>query len=133
MLTNRPRSFHNTSLIEIKLSHCRKIIVSVFRDFFKRLLAKVIEYRNYITFNQNKFLGNFDQEYIKGNAYNDEQQYYTFTSVFRKVLDEHALLKTKKLRENQATFMTRGLRKTIMDQSMFKNKCLNWALRVTSF
>ena len=46
MLTNRPtRSFHNTSLIETGLSNCHKIIVSVFRAFFKRFrLSKVIEY-----------------------------------------------------------------------------------------
>ena len=46
ILTNRPtRSFHNTSLIETGLSNCHKIIVSVFRAFFKRFrLSKVIEY-----------------------------------------------------------------------------------------
>ena len=44
MLTNRPRSFHNTSLIETDLSDCHKMIVSVFGAFFKRLPAKVIEY-----------------------------------------------------------------------------------------
>ena len=53
MLTNRPRSFHNTSLIETGLSDCHKMIVSVFRTFFKRLPAKVIEYGNYKTFDQN--------------------------------------------------------------------------------
>ena len=50
---NRPRSFHNTSLIETGLSDCHKMIVSVFRAFFKWLPAKVIEYRNYKTFDHN--------------------------------------------------------------------------------
>ena len=45
MLTNRPKSFHNTSLIETGLSDCLKTIVSVFRAFFKRFPAKVIEHR----------------------------------------------------------------------------------------
>ena len=61
MLTNRPRSFHNTSLIETGLSDCHKMIVSVF------------EYRNYKTFDHNEFLQNLDQELIKSNSYNDEQ------------------------------------------------------------
>ena len=82
MLTNRPKSFHNTSLIETGLSDCHKMIVSVFRAFFKRLPAKVIEYRNYKTFDQNEFLRNLDQELIKTNSYNDEQQYDIFTSIF---------------------------------------------------
>ena len=48
MLTNRSRSFHNTSLIETGLSDSHKMIVSIFRALFKKLPAKVIEYRNYI-------------------------------------------------------------------------------------
>ena len=67
MLTNRSRSFHNTSLIETSLGNCHKMIVSVFRAFFKRLPAKVIEYRNYKTFDHNEFLRNLDQELIKSN------------------------------------------------------------------
>ena len=52
MLTNRPRSFHNTSLIETDLSDCHKMTISAFRAFFKRHPAKAIEYRNYKTFDQ---------------------------------------------------------------------------------
>ena len=85
MLSNRPRSFHNASLIETGLSDCDKMIVSVFRAFFKRLPAKVIECRNYKTFEQNEFLRNLDQELIKSNSFNNEQQYDIFTSIFRKV------------------------------------------------
>ena len=76
MLTNRQRSFHNISLIETGLSNCHKMIVSVFRAFFKRLPAKVIEYRNYKTFDHNQFLRNLDRELIKSNSYNDEYMTY---------------------------------------------------------
>ena len=82
MFTNRPRTFHNTSLIETGLSDCHKMLVSAFRAFFKKLPAKAIEYRNCKTFDQNKFLQNLDQELIKYNSYNDEQQYDIFTSIF---------------------------------------------------
>ena len=73
MSTNRPRNFYNTSLLETGLRDCHKIIVFAFRSFFKRLPAKVIEYRNYKGLNHNKFLQNLDQELIKSNSYNDEQ------------------------------------------------------------
>ena len=100
MLTNRPRSFLNTSLIETGLSDCPKTIApfdgSVFRAFLKRLPAKVIEYHNYKKFGQNEFLRNLDQELIKINSYSDEQQHDIFTSIFRKVLDKHAPLKMTK-------------------------------------
>ena len=108
---------------------CHKMIVSVFRAFFKGLPAKVTEYRNYKRFDHNEFLRNLDQELIKCNSYNDEQQYDIFISIFRNVLDKHATLKMKKLREKHAKLMTRELRKAIMDRSRFKNKYLKWRSR----
>ena len=57
------------------------MIVLAFRAFFMRLPVKVVEYRNYKTFHKNEFLRNLDQELIKGNEYNDEQQYNIFTSI----------------------------------------------------
>ena len=106
MFTNRSRRFHSINLIETGLSDFYRVIVSVFRGFVKRLPAKVIEYRNYKTFDHNEFFQDLDQELIKYNSCNEEQQYHIFTSIFRKVLDKHAPLKMKKLRENQAKFMT---------------------------
>ena len=41
MLTNRPRSFHHTSLIETVMSDCHKVILSLFRGFFKECLQKL--------------------------------------------------------------------------------------------
>ena len=41
----------------------------------------------------------------------------------------HAPLKVKKLRGNQAKFMIKELRKTIMDRSRLKNKYLKWPSR----
>ena len=66
---------------------------------------------------------------VKSNSYNDEQQYDIFISIFRRVLDKHAPLITKKLRGNQAKFMTKELRKAIMDRSRLKNKDLKWSSR----
>ena len=63
-------------------------MVSIFRAFFKRLPAKVIEYCAYKTFDKKEFLRNLDQELIKFNAYNDEQWHDVFTSIFRKALNE---------------------------------------------
>ena len=79
--TNRLRSFCNTSLIQIDLTDCHKMIVSVFRAFFKRFPAKFIECRNYKIFDQNEFLRNLNQDLIKSNSCNNEQQYDIFTSI----------------------------------------------------
>ena len=50
MLTHTPKRFHRTNLIEIGRSDCHKLILSLFRAFFKRLPEKAIEYRNYSKF-----------------------------------------------------------------------------------
>ena len=46
----------------------------------------------------------------------------TFTKAFRLVLDKHAPLKVKELRENQDLFMKKELSKAIMNKSKIRNK-----------
>ena len=108
MLTNRPRSFHHTSLIETGMSDCHKLILSLLRAFFKRIPAKAIEYRNYNKFSPDTFLHELDQELNKGIICNSQdKQYDLFSDIFRTILDHHAPLKTKIIRGNQAKFMTK--------------------------
>ena len=123
MLTNRPRSFHHTSLIETGMSDCHKLMLLLFRTFFKRIPAKTIEYRNYSKFSPEAFLHNLDQELNKGIIYNSQdKQYDLFADIFRTVLDHHAPLKTKRI--NQAKSMTKELSKSIMNRSRYKNRYL---------
>ena len=117
MLTNRPRSFHHTSLIETGLSHCHKLILS-------------IEYRNYIKLSPEVFLHELDQELNKGIIYNSQdKQYDLFSDFFRTLLDHHAPLKTKIIRDNQAKLITKELGKSIMNRSRFENSYLKWPSR----
>ena len=74
MVTNRPRRFHNTSLIETGLSDCHKLVLSLFRAFFKRIAAETIECRNYSKFSPEAFLHELDQELNKGIIYNSRDK-----------------------------------------------------------
>ena len=51
----------------------------------------------------------------------------TFTDIFRSVIDEHAPLKTKIIKRNQASFMTKSLSKvtktTAQSLSRWNNFC----------
>ena len=133
MLTNRPRSFHHTSLIETGMSDCDKLILSLFRAFLKRIPAKTIEYRNYSKFRPEPFLHELDRELNKGIIYNSQDKHYDlFSDVFRRILYHHAPLKTKSIRGNQAKFMTKELSKSIMNRSRFKNRYLKWPSRENS-
>ena len=59
----------------------------------------------------------------------NNEMYSTFTKVFRLVLDKHAPLKVKKVRENQGLFMTKELSKAIMNKSKIRNKYQKWPSR----
>ena len=53
----------------------------------------------------------------------------TFTETFRRVLDKHPLLKTKRVRGNQSPFMTKKLSKAVMNKSKTRNKYMKWPSR----
>ena len=63
MLTNKPRSFYNTSAITTGLSDCHKLILSCLRAHFKRLPPKKIIYKDYM-FDEPKFPDDLNQDMI---------------------------------------------------------------------
>ena len=132
LLTNRPRSFQKTSVLETGLSDYHEMILSVFCSYFAKIPPKLIEYRNYKKFYLENFLYDLDQELLKREMYkssNSIEMYSSFTKVYRKVLGKHAPLKVKKIRGNQAPFMRKELSKVIMHNSKLKNKYQKWPSR----
>ena len=53
----------------------------------------------------------------------------TFPETFRRVLDKHAPLKTKRVRGNQSPFMTNELSKAVMNKSKTRKKYIKWPSR----
>ena len=83
--------------------------------------------RKYKTFDKIKFLHDLDQELLKGAIYqSNEEMYSSFTRIFQNVLNKHTPLKQKKVRGNNASFMTKDLSKAIMNK--FKTR-LQWPSR----
>ena len=62
LLTNSCNSFQNSSVVETGLSDFHKMIVTVMKTFFQRLLPKVRHYRNY---NKNVFRASLFNELSK--------------------------------------------------------------------
>ena len=93
MLTNRPRSFHKSSIFETGISDHHKLILSFFCSYFSRIPPENIEYRKYKASYKNKFLHDLDQELLKGAIYqNNEEMYSSFSRIFQNVLNKHAPL-----------------------------------------
>ena len=84
--------------------------VAVFKSEFPHRKPKMISYRNYKHFNRN----NFEKE-IK--------------IIVLEALHSHAPLKTKYLRENHSSFISKDLSKAIMHSSKLRNQFLKLPTR----
>ena len=119
MLTNRTRSFHNTTTIETGLSDFHKMTISVMKAYVPKQSPIFIKYRNYRKFNSEIFRHDLHNALLK---INDNTCYDNFECTFKDILNEHAPIKSKKVRANNAPFMNKTLSKAIMTRSRLKNK-----------
>ena len=55
ILTNFPKSFQNTCVIETGLSDFHKLVVTVMKTTYKKSQPKIITYPSYKYFNNNSF------------------------------------------------------------------------------
>ena len=118
ILTNRKESFRKTEVIETGLSDFHKMTVACLNVYIKKLPPKIIYYRNYKKFNANIFRKNLlrDIQEIRGN----DITYDTIKHITITQLNRHAPIKKKRLRANNAPFMSKTLRKAIMKRSRLK-------------
>ena len=120
ILTNRPRSFQNTTTLETGISDFHKMTITVLKTSYKKQPPKIIYYRDYKKYSQNNFHRELYEVLSQQNLYiitNDE-----FVNISLKILDKHAPLKQKYLRANQGPFMTKELQKAIMLRTKLRNR-----------
>ena len=89
ILTNKPRSFHSTCVIETGLSDFHKMNVSVLKMHFRKLPPKVISYTDFKKFENERFM---DSLYLALNSKNID---YTknpdlFFNICQNELNHHA-------------------------------------------
>ena len=92
------------------------MVVTVLRKTFQRAQPKVVSYRDH---------KNFDNELFKSslqNALNEINRPDYIKFVFLETLKKHAPVKQKTIRDNHASYMTKGLRKAIMRRSELEAK-----------
>ena len=120
ILTNRNKSFINTSVVETGLSDHHKLILTVLKSNFIKLKPKTVEYRCYKNFNDTIFKSDLQKKLSKISTLS----YNEFESRFLEVLDKHAPCKRKEIRGNESPFMTKALKKAIMKRTKTRNKYL---------
>ena len=121
-LTNRPKCFQRTMTMERGISDFHKMIITVLKIFYKKQIPKIINYRNYKTFNANLFKDELNNELLSID--NNNAELVEFTNTVLSILDKHALIKRKYIRANNSPFMTKELIAPITQRSKLRQKFL---------
>ena len=106
MLTNSKNNFDETVVLESGLSDFHKLVVSVLKSYFKKEDPKVIYYRDYKYFDNEMFSNELENELKKIRSLT--LNYDIFKNVCMDVINKHAPLKRKYIRENHAKYMDRS-------------------------
>ena len=112
MLTNKPRFFKNSRVLETRLSDFHKMTFTVTRTYFVKQTPKVVYYRDYKKFSNDFFRDDILQVQALTNTKENVQ-----TNIVN-IFNDHAPLKKRHVHANQAPS------KEIMTRSRLRNKFL---------
>ena len=102
------------------------MISTFFKAKITRSKLRKIYYRNYKNFDKSIFLLDLKSTNLDSSSVDPDENYIFLTNQFLKVVNQHAPLKLKVLRENHAPFVDKQLRKEIYKRSKLRNKyCKN--------
>ena len=124
LLTIFAKYFQNSLVIETGLSDFHKMVVTVMKTNFRKLEPKIINYRNYRYFSNDRFREKVTSELSKVVLENSDKGFNKFLVACKEALNMYAPLKKKYIRGNNSPFMNRILSKEIMKRSRLRNKLL---------
>ena len=90
ILTNRPKFFQNTNVIETWLSDFHKMVVTIVKTTFRKLKPKIINYRKYKNFSNDIFRDTLLVELSQVRIINDDDGFNNFLTICRNTLDRFA-------------------------------------------
>ena len=120
MLTNKQERFLKANTIETGLSDFHKMVVSVFKTSFKKQKPKIVTYRDYKRFANEKFR----EILITYLSTGKNISYDAFENLVLQALDKMAPIKQKHIRGNQSSFMNKDIHKPIMTRTRLRNRFL---------
>ena len=120
MLTNKQERFLEAKTDETGLSDFLKMVVSVFKTSFKKQKPKIVTYRDYKLFDNEKFRESLITCLNKGKNIS----YDAFENLDLQTLDKMAPIKQKHIRCNQSLFMNKDIHKAIMTRTRLRYRLL---------
>ena len=121
MLTNVPRSFQSTCIVESGLSDFLMMTLTVMRKSFKKFQPKIINYRSYKHFQNEAFRETLLKNLSQENFVNNDNGFQRFCSISLNSLEKHAPSKKKYTRGNHMAFFNKDLSKAIMTRTKLRN------------
>ena len=123
ILTNKPKSYFNTLVLETGLSDFHKMTVTVMRANLSKMKPISVIYRCY----KHYINENFRDDLAKNlNSADANLTYEKFEKNYLKVLEGHAPCKIKMIRANEAPFVNKEMKKSIMKRSRLRNRYLRF-------
>ena len=113
MLTNKQERFLKAKTIETGLSDFYKMVVSVFKTSFKKQKPKIVTYRDYKRFDNEKLR----ESLIIYPSTGKNIPYDAFEKLVLQTLDKMAPIKQQHIRDSQSPFMNKDIHKAIMTRT----------------
>ena len=98
--------------------------VTVMKRFFEKLQPRVVNYRVYKNFENDKFRTDILSEFGKSNIEENKNEFNNLLNACKKILDINAPRKQKYARGNHMPFMSKALSKEVMTRTRLRNKFL---------
>ena len=120
ILTNKMKSFQNSTTIETGLSDHHKLTITILKHHVEKRAPVVIKYRDFKKYNAPAFHAELYHA-LRRNV-SDKTNYDLFESTFMEILNKMAPVKEKKIRANTGRFMNKELSKAFMNRARLRNK-----------
>ena len=118
---NQPLSFKKPGLLRLEPVTGILDLLFFFLISLYSLKPKIICYRNHKKFKKKLFVRDFENSNFAVNSDDPQENYVNLCDTFSKVVQKHAPVIKKILRENHTPFINRKLRKGIHKRSRLRN------------
>ena len=124
LLTTQKNFYKTSGVVQNGYSDVHHMIYGVMKTVNLNKPAKTITYRSYKTFDEEKFNQDLEQAPFQvGSVFDDvNDKLWYFHKLYSTVVDQHAPLKSKKIRPMQPAFMNSKLRKNVNRKAQLRNR-----------
>ena len=123
ILTSEAKSFQSTCVMETGLSGSHRMTISVLKMHCHKLPPKVISYRDFKNFGNERFMNS-----LQSAVHNQNGDYVKnpdlFFDICHEILNRHEPRKKNYMHRNNTLFMTKALPKAVMQRACLRNNFL---------